>query len=214
MLVQANLTIKEREKLNEKILAVYTEIGYVHHSIAEVERLLKYCWKYVFPYFYSNWKRPNLEKAVSKAKNKIKSKKKKGDSLIPAIPETDNDVIDEMTLGELIYKWLNQVPSIDHDQAKFLRQFQEIRNNFNHSDFYEQYDLETENGLNEALAHTKVLREHTRDLINILRVVMFRYDKKLSTPEIRATLKLNGNFYNGELYKYFMHNVRDGYGLK
>ena len=70
MLVQTDLTIKEREALDEKITAVYIEVGYVHHGIAEVERLLKYCWKYVFPYFYHNWKGPNLDKAILNTQKK------------------------------------------------------------------------------------------------------------------------------------------------
>ena len=168
--------------------AVYTEVGYVHHSIAEAERLLKYCWKYVFPYFYHNWKGPDLDKAILKTKKKIKSKKKKGDSLIPQIPESDRDAIDQMTLGALIYNWLNQVSDIDLGQEKWLRQFQELRNHFNHSSFYEQYNFKTENGVNDALSHIEVLKTHTRDLINILRVVMFRYDEILSTPETKPAV--------------------------
>ena len=214
MFVQTNLTIKERENLDKQMAVVYTEVGYAHHSIGEVERLLKYCWKYIFPYFYHNWKRPDLDKAILNTQKKRNAKKKKGDSLIPKIPKSDHDVIDQMTLGALIYNWLNQVPDIDLGQEKWLRQFQELRNHFNHSSFYEQYDFNTENGVNDALKHIEVLKEHTRDLINILRVVMFRYDEKLSTPETKLVLKLKGKFYNNELYKYHMHRVKEGYGLK
>lgn len=214
MLVQTDLTIKEREALDEKMTAVYIEVGYVHHGIAEAERLLKYCWKYVFPYFYHNWKGPDLDKAILNTQKKIKSKKKKGDSLIPQIPESEHDAIDQMTLGALIYNWLNQVPDIELGQEKWLRQFQELRNHFNHSSFYEQYNFKTGNGVNDALSHIEVLNTHTRDLINILRVVMFRYDEKLSTPETKLALKLKGKFYNDELYKYHMHRVKEGYGLK
>jgi len=214
MLVQADLTIKEREHLDEQMADVYTEIGYIHHSVAEAERLLKYCWKYVFPFFYDNWKGPDLERAASKAENKIDSKIKKGETLIPEVPTSVYDVIDEMTLGALIYNWLKQTATIDQDQERWLRQFQDLRNHFNHSSFYVQYNLNTENGVSEALTHLNVFKEHTRDLINILRVIMFLYDEKLSTPETRIALKLKGKFYNDELYKYHLPNVKKGYGLK
>jgi len=109
---------------------------------------------------------------------------------------------------------LNQVSDIDQDQEKWLRQFQELRNHFNHSSFYEQYNFKTENGVNEALNHIEFLKKDSRDLINILRVIMFRYDEKLSTPETKPALKLKGKFYNDELYKYHMYRVKEGYGLK
>jgi hypothetical protein len=175
MLVQTDLTIKEREHLDEQMVAVYTEIGYVHHGVAEAERLLKYCWKYVFPFFYDNWKEPDLENAISKAKNRNASKIKKGDSLIPEVPTSVYDIIDEMTLGALIYNWLKQTATIDQDQERWLRQFHELRNHFNHSSFYEQYNLNTENGVIEALTHLTVFKEHTRDLINILKRVRLHH---------------------------------------